>query len=45
MCGNNTQKVLYFSQAFDETIYSPRFNYDYTTDDIMIITKGIQDET
>lgn len=42
---NNTQKVLYFSQAFDETIYSPWFNYDYTTDDIMIITKGIQDET
>lgn len=42
---NNLQRVIYISQAVDETIYSPRFNYGYTTDDIMIITKGIRDET
>ncbi len=44
---DHTQKVLYITQARNETLYSPQIHYEYDSDDVKILTntfKGLKIE-
>ena len=40
---HHVQKVMYIPQARNETIYSPRIDYEYDASDVCIITQDIQE--
>lgn len=38
------QRVLYIPQASNETIYTPKFDYEYDASDVLIITRDIHSD-
>lgn len=42
---NHIYKVMYIPQAVNETIYTPYAYYEYEADDVIVVERGIYDES